>query len=148
MAKTSSGQNHTLTWRGDEFSYFMDELTADILEAVGEGVAVQTMENIRAKGLIDTRFMENSTYYVTPKESTYETLLPDALYKSSKTGQMVRRTKAPKVMPTEPGEVIVGNAAPYFIFLEIKHGLMFKAFQEVADEVETTAKVKYKQKAK
>jgi hypothetical protein len=148
MANTTSSENHALVWRGREFEYFMDELTNDILEAVAEGVAIQTMENIRAKGLIDTRFMENSTYYVTQKESTYETLLPDALYRSSKTGQMVRRVKAPKTMPSRPGEVIVGNAAPYFIFQEIKHGVMFKAFQEIADEVETTAKVKYTQKAR
>lgn len=128
-------------------SYLMEELTAEILEAVAEGVAIQTMENIRAKGLIDTRFMENSTYYVTPKESTYETLLPDAKYKSQKTGYMVKRVKSPKQTPKK-GEAIVANAAPYFIFWEMKFGLMFQAFKVVADEVDTTARVKYQQKAR
>lgn len=125
----------------------MEELTAEILEAVAEGVAVQTMENIRARGLVDTRFMENSTYYVTPKESTYESLLPDAMYRSQRTGYMVNRMKSPKLKPLA-GEAIVANAAPYFIFWELKYGLMFQAFKVVADEVDTIARTKYQHKAR
>ncbi len=127
-----------------DFAGMNDAFTTDF---VAEGVAIQTMENIRQRGLIDTRFMENSTYYVTRKESTYETLLPDGMYKSQKTGYMVKRTKLPKLTPKK-GEAIVANAAPYFIFHELKFGLMFQAFKVVSSEVETTAKVKYKQKAR
>lgn len=145
MVKKTQTDSYTLVWRGQEFSYLMEELTEEILAAVAEGVAVQTMENIRGRGLMDTRFMENMTYHVTPKESTYETLLPDGKYRSQKTGYMVKRTKAPKQEPKK-GESLVANAAPYFIFWEMKYGLMWNAFKEVADEVDTTAKAKYKQK--
>lgn len=127
-------QGSYVEWRGPQVTALIDELLPEMLYDVAERAAVHAAEIVEGEDLRDTHFMRNAFYEATEERSSYDRLIPDGLYRSHRTGRPVERRKAPEQRPRE-GQALVANAAPYFIWLELRYRIIARAIQAAADEV-------------
>ena len=106
--------------------------------------------NIQTNGQIDTGFMLNSIYTVTPKSSGYGAALSQARSKTrSKTGQQVKKDDAMAPARSLEGKdvraaVICG--ANYAIFQEQSRSFLFAAAETVAREAGGIAEAIYRER--
>jgi hypothetical protein len=130
-----------IDWYADKVHLKIDEHTQRSLEAAAFRIEERTKVNISetpgasGQGLIDTGFMWNSTYVVTPHRSTYDQTEPTGLYVSpNQGGREVKRHIAPEEPLDEDVAALVAVGAEYAIYLEIQHGFFFKAIEDTRAE--------------
>ncbi len=88
----------------------------------------QTKVNIRNNGQVDTGFMMNSVYAVTPKADTY------GQAQSSAKNAASEKDMAPKADPPKNGAV-VAVGAEYAIFQEERTAFLYPALETVAGQM-------------
>lgn len=127
-------------WYQDKVKLLIDRKAGQTLTNVAFRIEERTKVNINeapgasGQGLIDTGFLLNSTYVVTPQVNTYDQANPSGVYKN-RAGEEVERTLAPR-RKLKPGEfnVLVAVGADYAIYQEIRHAFFFKAIEDTAAE--------------
>lgn len=130
-----------VNWFGDKVRLVIGKKTGQTLTNVAFRIEERTKVNINeapgasGQGLIDTGFLLNSTYVVSPQVNTYDQANPSGVYKD-RAGKEVERTLAPR-QKLKPGEsmVLVAVGAEYAIYQEIKHAFFFRAIEDASKEL-------------
>lgn len=136
-----------VNWHKDRVMLRLRAATEKALAAVAFQVERRTKENIVANDQIDTGFMLNSVYTVTPEDSTYGKAQSRAENQKLKKHRGARRNRArrwtdvtgrmaPEVTLPESDEpvaaVVVG--AKYAIYQETKQSFLYQALLQVAQQ--------------
>ncbi len=104
----------------------------DLLTRLALQVAGQTKANIVANDQVDTGFMLNTVYTLTPDgKSTYGETWESGNYLGRKTGEMEARDKVFEPAAPEENEALIGVAADYAVFQEIENSFLFRALEQV-----------------
>lgn len=109
------------------------QVTKPVLDALAFQIEAQTKVNITDNGQVDTGFMRNSTYVVTPLRNTHGQTAESGTYPSPKTGQSVQRNAVAAASPPEGG-AIVAVAAEYAVYQETKNSFLWRAVETVAGQ--------------
>ena len=132
----------TVNWYDDQVRLVIEQHTQRTLEAAAFRIEERTKVNISeapgasGQGLIDTGFMWNSTYVVTPRRSTYNQTEPTGLYPSpAQGGREVERHIAPEIPLEDDAAALVAVGAEYAIYQEIIHHFFFQAIEDTAAEL-------------
>lgn len=88
--------------------------------------------NIQQNGQIDTGFMLNSTYAITPTESRYGETWESGEYKSSSGGKSVERRRV-ESLPQPRDSAAVHCAAEYAIYQEIRQSFLYRALEQLQE---------------
>jgi len=110
--------------------------TQKVLEALAFQIEGQAKINIQANGQIDTGFMLNSVYTVTPKSSGF------AAAQGAAKAHNPQAEMGPEPTAREGVAVVVG--ANYAIYQEIKNAFLFPAAEQVASQAGGKAEQIYK----
>jgi hypothetical protein len=129
MAETKgTSYKHDVTLR-------LEKATDEILTALalqGEGLA---KVNIRDNGQIDTGFMMNSVFTITPKGSNYGDAKAAAgrSYRSSKTGAAVDHSDdlAPEPRLPDPHSAAIAVGANYAVYQENQNSFLYRAVEQL-----------------
>jgi hypothetical protein len=131
----------TVNWYDDQVRLVIEQHAQRTLEAVAFRIEERTKVNISeapgasGQGLIDTGFMWNSVYVVTPRRSTYNQTEPTGLYTSPvQGGREVERHIAPEIPLEDDAAALVAVGAEYAIYQEIIHHFFFPAIEDTAGE--------------
>jgi hypothetical protein len=117
-----------IDWYTEDLVLVLDEATDDIVtRLVIQGVAYAKV-NIQADGLIDTGFMLNAVYALTPKGA--EGSPQGDGYYTNKEGQRVYRAAA-GAPGIEPHAGAIHAAANYTIYQEMKHNFLYRALDQL-----------------
>lgn len=127
------------TWNGDDVILLLQEATLEALEAAAFNIEGQAKKNIVKNDQIDTGFMLNSVYTVTPDNSGYSQA--EALANAQNPdGVMLPEENLPDVSGQLAAIVAVG--AEYGIMQELRNSFLFKAFEAEAQTLGTELKKK------
>jgi hypothetical protein len=100
-------------------------------------LAFQVEGEFKVRAAVDTGFMYNATYVNGAGESNF--IAQEKTLRSEKTGQMgVHRTAPSPEQPQDDSEVIMGVAADYAIYSEIRTNALYEALQAVAAQAPAT----------
>lgn len=137
--------NSDVRWYGKDVLLKIQGATAEGLAAIGFAVEAQAKVNVERNDQIDTGFLLNSIYTVTPATSTFGNTQRGGRLASRARGGMVERRKFPERRALDDTvQVVVG--AEYGLTLELKRSYLLKALNSVATEGnfadEATAAVK------
>jgi hypothetical protein len=113
--------NAGVNWYGKEFMLQIEAATAEMLDKAAFLVEANAKVNITNNGQVDTGFMRQSVYAVSPKGSTY----------NAPTTSPTGRQAAPARQPAENG-ALVGVAAEYALYQEARQSFLYRALQQVA----------------
>lgn len=128
-----------VNWFGDKVRLVIGQKTGQTLTNVAFRIEERTKVNINeapgasGQGLIDTGFLLNSTYVVSPQVNTYDQANPSGIYKD-RAGKEVERNLAPS-REIKSGEVLVAVGAEYAVYQEIKHAFFFRAIEDASKEL-------------
>lgn len=111
-------------WYDHEVRVKLDQAIAEMVDKAAFLVEGQTKINITDNGQVDTGFMRNSVYAVTPKSDTY------GQAHSAASGAASEKNMAPKADPPRDGAV-VGVGAEYAIFQEERTPFLYPALETV-----------------
>lgn len=126
----------TVKWYGGKVLDLIEQTNGDILDVVARRLESHIKRNIRDNNQVRTGFMSDSTYVITPKSgSTYSQTPTNGTYRDRKTGQDVRREKAPEASPSKPNRALIGVAADYALFPELQNSFAFRAVDQVDMEM-------------
>jgi len=114
-------------WYGDEVLLQLKEATAEMLDAAAH--LIETEAKINAA--VDTGFMRNSIYVVTPISNTYGKTDASGSFQSKKEKRQVERRLAPQANAPEDGAVVVVGAE-YAIYEEMHRAFLYPALEKVA----------------
>lgn len=131
----------TFNWYDKKVSLVIERKTGQSLTNVALRIEERTKVNINqapgasGQGLIDTGFLLNSTYVVSPNTNTYDQTNQTGQYRN-KAGEDVQRTLAPR-QKLKPGfaMVLVAVGADYAVYQEIEHNLFYRAIEETSKEL-------------
>lgn len=99
----------------------------NMLDNIAFGVLAAAKQNIEADDLIDTGFLLNSGYAITPKRDTHGDVITSARLPSSRTGKTVYRFAVIQPPTRRRGSAIVGFAADYAIYPELQRSYLYRA---------------------
>lgn len=126
----------TVKWYGGKVLDLIEQAEGDILDIVARRLELHIKRNIRQNNQVRTGFMADSTYTVTPRSgSTYSQTPEPGIYTDRKTGQSVRRDKAPQASPSKPDRALTGVAADYALFPELENSFAFRAVDQTVREM-------------
>ena len=136
---------------GGETKFYLDHVLIKCaaasdraLEAAALQIEAQVKVNIQRNNQIDTGFMMNSTYVVTPSGSTYDQTDASGT-QFDRFGNVVERNIAPEV--PLPGNaragVVVG--AEYAVYQEDKKPFFYPAAETVAGQIKGSVEKKFKE---
>ena len=108
-------------WYGDEVLLKLKDATAEMIDKAA--FLIEGQAKINAP--VDTGFMRNSIYVVTPKSNTYSAA------KGSARSARNDRDVAPQANPPENGAV-VAVGAEYAIYQEMQQAFLYPALESVA----------------
>jgi hypothetical protein len=103
-----------------------------MLVAIANQIAEQAKGNLESNGQVDTRFLQNSIYVVTPEGSDYGATWSSGKYRSSKTGREVKRERGAEVELPAGAPAAVVAAAPYAIYPELENSYLYRAAEMLA----------------
>ena len=115
-----------------EIRVIAKDATAQVLNALALQIEGQTKANIVENNQVDTGFMLNSVYSVTPVGSTYGDTNPSGTELSPINGY-VERTIAPEVKVADGGAA-VAVGADYAVYQEAKQSFLLRAAETVAQQ--------------
>lgn len=118
-------------WFGDEVLLKLAEASQVMIDAAALEIDGQTKLNIQANGQIDTGFMVNTVYVVTPLSNTYGNTRNSSQEHSSKQDRSVARRIAPQADAPVDG-AIVAVGAEYAIYQEMRNSFLYLALEQVA----------------
>lgn len=127
-------------WRGDEILAIVQAASDEVMHKLASETRDLAVENIKSDNLIDTGFMLNSAYIVTPLGDDYSATWKDGRYpvnpgKHGGWSGQARREKAPKVdLPTNADAAVV-IGANYAIFQEIENFFLYLAAEKVVGRI-------------
>ena len=124
MAQTSR-----VDWYVDQVCLAVDGASERMLAGIAHQIEGQAKINIQVNGQIDTGFMLNSVYSVTPQESNYGLALAAARSRNPD-GEMAPE----QTLPAEAGAAVVAGAE-YAVFQETRRSFLYRALEQVAGEV-------------
>jgi len=137
-----------------EVKMYLDHVTVVIEDATDEALAALafqieglTKRNIQQNGQIDTGFMLNSVYSITPEGSGYAEARAEAQsHELNRAGEFVDVSKrmAPEVALPEDASAGVCVGANYAIFQEAQKPFLFPAGEEGAKQGGGTVEAVYK----
>jgi len=137
---TSSGE---VFWYGEELMLEVDRLTREGIEALAFVIEGYIKANILANDQVDTGFMLNTVYAVTPSGSGYTAAWQSGQY-TDKAGGAVPRQIAPEAALPPEYDALVAVGADYALFQEFQKPFIFPAFLRAAAEAEGVLKTKAK----
>jgi hypothetical protein len=124
---------------GGKTKFYLDKIkvtvqgaTQKALEALAFQIEGQTKVNITTNNQVDTGFMLNSVYTLTPegqRSSTWE----NGEYLSQKTGEKVAR-QAVAAPSLNGAAAAVGVGAEYAIFQEAANSFLYRAGEQIAPQ--------------
>jgi hypothetical protein len=109
--------------------------TDETLAKVAMQINAQTKVNIQLNGQIDTGFMLNSVYSITPGNNTFGSAWQTGEYLSRKSGEQEPRTLVRQASLPAGAKAATCVGAEYAIYQEEKHPFLFRAGQQVARQV-------------
>lgn len=130
-----------VNWYRDRVNVKVDEAEADLVTLLALHIEELAKVNINqapgasGQGLIDTGFMINSVYTVTPGGDSYDQAWTSGAY-TNKAGQEVERNLAQKVQLESGDLAMVAVGADYAIFQEQIHGFLIKAAEAAAQQAD------------
>jgi hypothetical protein len=129
-------------WYTQDVMVAIREATAEVVDAIAHQVEGQTKANIVANDQVDTGFMLNSVYTVTPRSNTYAAALAKAA------AQNPVRKMAPQVARPKGNVALVAVGAGYAVYQELQNSFLLKAAGEAAGEaagaeIKTVARKRY-----
>ncbi len=117
-----------IDWYAEDLLFRVDLATDDIVTQLAlQGVAYVKV-NIQSKGLIDTGFMLNTVYAITPKGTAGSP--SSSGYYENKQGKLVYRAAA-AVPAIEPHTAAIHVAAEYTIYQEIEQAFLYDALKQL-----------------
>lgn len=131
----------TFNWYDKKVNLVIERKTGQSLTNVALRIEERTKVNINqapgasGQGLIDTGFLLNSTYVVSPNKNTYDQANQTGTYKN-RAGEDVQRNLVPR-QKLKPGfaMVLVAVGADYAIYQEIEHSFFYRAIEETSKEL-------------
>lgn len=119
------------------------DATQKALEALAFQIEAQTKVNITENGQVDTGFMRNSTFVLTP-DGVQGSPDPSGAYMSDRTGKPEERNLAPTAsLGDAAAAVCVG--AEYAIYQEIQQSFLEKAAEQVVPKAGGIVEPVYKE---
>lgn len=116
----SSGK---VKWYGKEVRLKLKKATQEMLDAAAAAIEHEAKNNAH----VDTSFMRNSIYFVTPKSNTYGEAFGAAMAVKKHPSQIMVPQRMP---PANAALVCVG--ARYALYEEMKHPFLYPAVERVA----------------
>lgn len=98
----------------------------EVLDKLAFRALEHAMTNVTANDQIDTGFMRASGYAISGKQDSYAQAMAEAVLRAP-------REAAPKVQPGEH-ESIVGFAAEYAVYQEMRQSFLFKGAEQAGAE--------------
>lgn len=137
-----------MTKKGGTVKFYLDHVLLKTaaasdaaLEAAALQIEAQTKVNIQNNNQIDTGFMLNSTYVVTPRLSTYDETDPGGT-QFDRFGHLVEREIAPQVSLPDNARAAVVVGAEYAVYQEDQKPFFYPAAETVAGQIKgTTEKI-------
>lgn len=129
-------------WFEDQAKLVIDQKTHGSLGKAAFRIEERTKVNINqapgasGQGLIDTGFMLNSTYVVTPTRSTYDRTDATGLYNNLK-GEEVERHIAPEIPLPDDAAALAAVGAEYAVYQEIIHHFFYQAILDTSEEFDS-----------
>jgi hypothetical protein len=113
----------------DELSFVLDALAFEIQN--------EAERNIEDNHQIDTGFLHDTGYIITPLHDTFGAVPSGGQYVSSKTGVSVwRLSRAKPPAPQRKKSAIVGFAADYALYPELQNSYLYRAIDSInTDEI-------------
>lgn len=137
--------------KGGEVKFYLDHVLLKTaaasdaaLEAAALQIEAQVKVNIQRNNQIDTGFMLNSTYVVTPRQSTYGQTNPTGV-EFDRLGNLVQRTIAPEISLPENARAAVVVGAEYAVYQEDQKPFVYPAAETVAGQIKGTAEKIFKE---
>lgn len=127
--------NGKVDWYGDEVLVKLGKAMEGMLDQAALLIEAQTKININSNGQVDTGFMQNSVYVVTPRTDSYGAAQASGTYHSRAEGRNVEREIAPKVSAGEDEAAIVVGAG-YAIYQEERIPFLYPAVEQVAGQMQ------------
>jgi hypothetical protein len=128
MAK-DRGEDYEIDWFEEDVALEIAGATQETLRKAAFFLEAEARLNIQRNGQIDTSFMINSSYVVTPDASTYGDTNPTGRYTSAKQAAAVDRERAPAAsLPGRQG-ALVAFAAVYTFWQELQQPFLFPALE-------------------
>lgn len=119
-----------LSWARRQVLDYAQALTDRVVTEYAFLVEGQAKINVRENGQIDTGFMMNSIYTVSPGVYTYRRAWPTGVYISRRTGRAARRIM-PTPMAAPPHRALVAVGAEYGLQQEIRNSFLYRALYMV-----------------
>ncbi len=120
-----------VVWYGDKVRREVQDDINRALTAVALQIEAQAKVEITNNRQIDTGFLRNTGYTIAPERNTFNEVDASGQYTSRRTGQTVRRERVPAPVTPEKGEAIVGFAADYAVYQELRNSFLFRAAERV-----------------
>lgn len=110
----------------------------DMLSEMAFAVEGEAKKNLTNNNQVDTGFLRNSVYAVTPNGSTEDKIDPNGRYKSRKTGRMVDRRQSGQTVTinSDGTSAAVVAGADYAIHQEAEKSFLYRAGESVARQAD------------
>lgn len=107
-----------------------------ILSDMAFAIEAEAKVNLTNNNQVDTGFLRNSVYAVTPNGSTEDKIDPNGRYKSRKTGRMVDRRQSGQTVTinSDGTSAAVVAGADYAIHQEAEKSFLYRAGESVAKQ--------------
>lgn len=126
-----------INWYDNRVKLEIANATARMIDAIAFQIEGTAKVNITNNGQVDTGFMRNSVYAITASRNTFNDIDANGEYVSSKTRQTVQRAAEPNPPDPPKGGAIVGVAAEYAVYQEMRQSFLFDAVEQVAQSVDS-----------
>lgn len=123
--------NVQVNWYGERVMLTVKSATRKALAELALRGAQLAIENIQANDQIDTGFMMNTVYSVTPDGSVSPTWGPGEYL--DRLGRLVSRQAAAPVTVGKD-QAAVGCVAEYAVYQEMVNSFLYRALEQLADE--------------
>lgn len=121
-------------WYANDVIMLVDGATDEFLAKLAFQIQGQARINIQTNKQIDTGFMLNSVYVVTPEKSDYSERKAEAEIRNPKANM------APQVRLPHGAKAAVCAGAEYAIYQEARKSFLYRALEQVSNEAEGVLK--------
>lgn len=123
-----------VNWYENDLMMVVADATDELVSKIAFQIEAEAKANVQANGQIDTGFMGNAIYSITPLANRRDQAWASGEYESRKTGQTAERVLAPQP-DVEDHDAAVHAAAEYTIYQENRRGFLYPAAEKVAGQV-------------
>lgn len=111
--------------------------TDRLMTAIALQTEAHAKDNIVANDQIDTGFMLNSVYTLTPEQgSSYGRTWASGKYQSKKSGRTIEQERAPETALEAEALAAVAAGANYAIYQELQNSFLYRALEQVQGDVD------------